>query len=570
MDTSVQRPKRARILTLAGAVALFAMLLPAAAGVALGHTPSASLTCVNSAPTLHVGLTNYNGSYTNKVTITIDGVLDSTDSNANFGGAYSLTKTLSPATSSHSAVVVVLAGDDLTNAHGYSPTYNLTVPPCQKSNPALGTVPGTGGLVGTVLNDTATLTGGYTGAYSPTGSITFKLYGPNDLTCDGAAIYTQVVALSGNSASTSPGFTTLAAGTYEWTASYPGDTYNNKAASTCGNEAVVITKSGPTLPTTPGAGGLVGVVLKDTANLTGASSPTGSITFKLYGPNDLTCNSAAIYTQIVALSGSSATTSPGFTTVAAGTYEWTASYPGDPKNQAASSSCGNEAVVVKADPTIATKLSESIGTVGDSVHDSATLSGATATAGGTVTYTVYTDSSCTIGARSAGTVSVTGGLVPVSNALVFNSTGTWYWQAVYSGDAYNGPATSACTSETLVIEPSPCAVVGVQPNAFTLPTACPTPFMSFGGATATPTIAPTDSPTSAPTTSPTSAPTISPFQAVQGETATPAQTATPPTTSTDSSSSGDSSTPLFALMICLAFGGLGLAAVEAQRRSIRR
>ena len=456
MDTSVQRPKRARILTLAGAVALFAMLLPAAAGVALGHTPSASLTCVNSAPTLHVGLTNYNGSYTNKVTITIDGVLDSTDSNANFGGAYSLTKTLSPATSSHSAVVVVLAGDDLTNAHGYSPTYNLTVPPCQKSNPALGTVPGTGGLVGTVLNDTATLTGGYTGAYSP----------------------------------------------------------------------------------------------------------TGSITFKLYGPNDLTCNSAAIYTQIVALSGSSATTSPGFTTVAAGTYEWTASYPGDPKNQAASSSCGNEAVVVKADPTIATKLSESIGTVGDSVHDSATLSGATATAGGTVTYTVYTDSSCTIGARSAGTVSVTGGLVPVSNALLFNSTGTWYWQAVYSGDAYNGPATSACTSETLVIEPSPCAVVGVQPNAFTLPTACPTPFMSFGGATATPTIAPTDSPTSAPT--------ISPFQAVQGETATPAQTATPPTTSTDSSSSGDSSTPLFALMICLAFGGLGLAAVEAQRRSIRR
>jgi len=85
MDTSVQRPKRARILTLAGAVALFAMLLPAAAGVALGHTPSASLTCVNSAPTLHVGLSSYNGAYTNKVTITIDGVLDSTDSNANFG-----------------------------------------------------------------------------------------------------------------------------------------------------------------------------------------------------------------------------------------------------------------------------------------------------------------------------------------------------------------------------------------------------------------------------------------------------------------------------------------------------
>jgi hypothetical protein len=54
------------------------------------------------------------------------------------------------------------------------------------------------------------------------------------------------------------------------------------------------------------------------------------------------------------------------------------------------------------------------------------------------------------------------------------------------------------------------------------------------------------------------------------ETATPASSATPPPTSTGSNGSSGSSTPLFALLICLAFGGLGLAAVEAQRRSIRR
>jgi hypothetical protein len=60
------------------------------------------------------------------------------------------------------------------------------------------------------------------------------------------------------------------------------------------------------------------------------------------------------------------------------------------------------------------------------------------------------------------------------------------------------------------------------------------------------------------------------FQVVQGETATPVRFATPPVTSTDGSSPGGDSMPLFALLICLSFGGLGLAVVEAQRRSIRR
>ena len=81
-------------------------------------------------------------------------------------------------------------------------------------------------------------------------------------------------------------------------------------------------------------------------------------------------------------------------------------------------------------------------------------------------------------------------------------------------------------------------------------------------------VAPTPTPTPTPTATPT--PTPTPFQTVLAETATPASSATPPPTSTGSNGSSGSSTPLFALLICLAFGGLGLAAVEAQRRSIRR
>ncbi len=109
----------------------------------------------------------------------------------------------------------------------------------------------------------------------------------------------------------------------------------------------------------------------------------------------------------------------------------------------------------KVNPRIATTLSATTVGIGTAVHDSAALTGATATAGGTVTYTVYkNDSSCTQNGQSAGTVSVTNGVVPDSDAITFNSAGDFYWQAVYSGDPDNNPATSVCTSELLVVSPN--------------------------------------------------------------------------------------------------------------------
>lgn len=113
-------------------------------------------------------------------------------------------------------------------------------------------------------------------------------------------------------------------------------------------------------------------------------------------------------------------------------------------------------------PSIATTLSATTVNVGDTVHDSAALTGATSTAGGTVTYNVYTDNACTAGARFAGTVTVTNGVVPDSNALVFNTAGTFYWQALYSGDANNNGATSTCTSEQVVINKAQPTVATAQ------------------------------------------------------------------------------------------------------------
>src|SRR5207253_105271 len=90
--------------------------------------------------------------------------------------------------------------------------------------------------------------------------------------------------------------------------------------------------------------------------------------------------------------------------------------------------------------------------VGGQAHDSATLSGAVGSVGGTVTYTVYSDAQCTKSAQKGGTKSVAAnGTVPDSDNLTFTQAGTYYWQARYGGDPNNQPVTSACTSEILTV-----------------------------------------------------------------------------------------------------------------------
>src|SRR3974390_2011734 len=49
------------------------------------------------------------------------------------------------------------------------------------------------------------------------------------------------------------------------------------------------------------------------------------------------------------------------------------------------------------------------------------------------------------------TVNVTNGNVPQSNDVSFNTTGTVYWLAVYTGDSNNNGSVSKCGDEPLSI-----------------------------------------------------------------------------------------------------------------------
>jgi hypothetical protein len=333
---------------------------------------------------------------------------------------------------------------DLNNAGSTSVCANeqLVV---NKAKPSIGTTPNpSSGTVGVTLNDSATLTGGF----NPTGTITFNLYGTTDSGCTGSPIYTQTVDVS--VAATSPGYTTTQAGTYHWAATYSGDGNNEGASSSCAAEAVIVGKASPSITTSPSpAAGIIGDTLNDSATLSGGFNPTGTITFNLYGPADTACGGPPIYTQTVDVAVAS--TSPGFTTVDAGTYHWTATYNGDNNNNTASSACIDEAVVIGPVPTTISTAQTIL------PNDSATIS---ASAGGTPTGTVHfslyapSDASCSGTPVFMQDVALSGGSAATSNTSFSISSATadtYRWKVVYDGDSKHSGVTSDCGTEQFTL-----------------------------------------------------------------------------------------------------------------------
>ena len=183
------------------------------------------------------------------------------------------------------------------------------------------------------------------------------------------------------------------------------------------------------------------------------STGTGTVAYSYYTNNTCTTGMVAVNTVTVPTSG----TVPNSSTVtftSAGTYYWQAVYSGDANNFGASSPCtagtNEQLTVTKASPTISTALSAGTITAGTAAHDTSTFTGLVNSTGtATVAYSYYTNNTCTTGTVAVNTVTVpTSGIVPNSSTVTFTSAGTYYWQAVYSGDANNNGASSPCTATT--------------------------------------------------------------------------------------------------------------------------
>lgn len=324
------------------------------------------------------------------------------------------------------------------------------------------------------LTDTADVSG-RVNAQSD-GTITFRLFGPDDGACIGTPAFAPapVPYPAANGPVTSPAFTPTSAGTYRWVATYSGDANNVASASGCNaaNESAVVTPAPTSVSTTAVANvTLGGAALSDSAVVSGRMNPQAgaTVTFRLFAAGDTTCTGSPIFSPAPVaypVSGGPVT-SPAFTPSAAGTYRWTASYSGDSNNLASVGDCNDaneSSVVARANPTIASTASANITLGAGTLSDTAVVSGrVNPFDGATVVFRLYGpgDTACsTSPVFTANTSYPAAGGTVSSPAFTPTAAGTYRWVATYSGDANNNPAAGVCgdASETTTVAPTPVTV----------------------------------------------------------------------------------------------------------------
>jgi hypothetical protein len=340
---------------------------------------------------------------------------------------------------------------------------------------------------GTAVTDTATLSG--PDAVRATGMVTYTVY--SDAACtDAVAGTTASIGPAGTVPSAAA--TLTIAGTYYWQVSYSGDGNNLGYTTPCGPsdevETVTPQQQSTSLATVLSGDGQSGTAITvpqgtavtDTATLAGndAGVASGTVTYTVYSNSACTTAVSTGAAEQVTAPGTLPSSAP-VTLPGTGTYYWKASYSGDLNNAAVTSACGASGgtetvttaplpVTLTASLLSAPKNGTSITVpAGTSVRDSVHLAGVNvATATGTVTYRVYSNAACTTLVATAGTVTVTGGVVPSSASETLTTPGTYYWTASYSGDSSaNKPAASACGAQTEVVTPAPVVDAKVTAQA---------------------------------------------------------------------------------------------------------
>jgi hypothetical protein len=312
------------------------------------------------------------------------------------------------------------------------------------------------GAVGTAIHDEVTVTGGF----SPTGEVTFSVYGPADTSCSTPLETSSAPLQSGNA--TSADFIPQQTGEFRWTVEYEGDANNEPAGLACGaeNQASAVAKASPTLAGLA-TSAEVGQTITDSATLSGGFAAGGQLLFRAYGPGDQSCAGAAKYEEAVAVSGDDTYSPAGFSPPA-GLYRWTVEYEGDANNEPAGLACGAEnqaSAVGKVDVTLA--VSATGGTVGGPVNATATIKEGAIPAG-QLTFKAFFpgDASCSRTAAFSSTVGVAGNGPYRSATFLPSRVGTFRWTVGYSGDANHDPTTAGCGSATSSISQAVPSITG--------------------------------------------------------------------------------------------------------------
>lgn len=416
--------------------------------------------------------------------------LFSTTVNVNGAGDY--TATWSDAANVGTYYWLVSYSGDTNNSGVTEPCGSTTggsseVSVVHPASPTIVTTATDGALTTTTtsVSDSATLAGLSANAG---GTLNFAAY--TSPACTGTAAFNASIAVTGNDTYTAnwPGVAT--AGTYYWLVSYTGDGNNNGVTEPCGStsngshEISVVSPAAPSITTQATNGSLPAGTISDTATLSGGFNPQGTITFTLRAG---ACDGNVVYVKSVNVDGNGQYGSGTATVGDAGDYYWVAAYSGDGNNAAASHDCGilNETSnVAPAQPAISTNATADSALPGGSVSDTATLSGATDNAGGTVHFVLYSDNECSGVVWTSGDFAVQGDGDYGPATHVVTSAGTYYWRAFYSGDANNQAASDVCGADnetTTVAKASP--TIATEASSTTSTTGSISDTASLTGAT---------------------------------------------------------------------------------------
>ena len=332
-----------------------------------------------------------------------------------------------------------------TNVAGSAPSNAATLT-VNKASPTIATQATPSALTRAGISDVATLSGGS----APSGTITFDLFDPSNLTCTGTSTFQSIKPVNGDGIYPSDPFPAVLPGIYHWVASYSGDAGNNTISTACSDPAEIstVSKASPTITTLTASSANLGDRISDMATLSGGNVPTGAFDFTLYR-DDPTCSGVGVFTSIITtVNGNGSYQSDLYTLPAPGNYSWVVLYGGDANNNSATTVCNgpSETVVVsKAITFISTSATPSAITTG-AMLDTATLSGGYLPTG-MISFTLFgpDDATCVGTPAFTSTTPVLGGNAGYPSA-VFSPllAGLYRWVAAYSGDAGNNAVTTSC------------------------------------------------------------------------------------------------------------------------------
>lgn len=212
----------------------------------------------------------------------------------------------------------------------------------------------------------------------------------------------------------------------------------------------------------------------DTATISGATNPTGTVTFMLFGPNDDTCSRPPVFTDVQPVMGAGtapATVASGHTILPVqGVYHFVASYSGDAVHAPAGpTACGDpDQAVGFGSSSFAFSAEASPGApVGGTISDVATLA-TSSNPTGTITFSLFGPD-----ALSCSGTPVFTSVTPVTGNGIYRSagyrptrSGSYRWLATYSGDTDDPQAITACDDprQRVEVAPSTAACVGLTPG----------------------------------------------------------------------------------------------------------